>query len=136
MKIFLSYFFVQNSKNLLSRLKSKKIFTIKKVSKFDFKQYRLFKFSKSPILKLSGVLHTFEGGGPISAIGKLPFCQENLPRTMPFQYCRVRSLNPHKYLKIKMYELSSSLPVMRCSTIHHTLLVIVIELLNSQKVEN
>ena len=51
------------------------------------------------------------------------FCQENLPRTMPFQYCRVRSLNPHKYLKIKMYELSSSLPVMRCSTIHHTLLV-------------
>ena len=52
------------------------------------------------------------------------FCQENLPRTMPFQYCRVRSLNPHKYLKIKMYELSSSLPVMRCSTIHHTLLVI------------
>ena len=54
------------------------------------------------------------------------FCQENLPRTMPFQYCRVRSLNPHKYLKIKMYELSSSLPVMRCSTIHHTLLVCII----------
>ena len=53
------------------------------------------------------------------------FCQENLPRTMPFQYCRVRSLNPHKYLKIKMYELSSSLPVMRCSRIHHTLLVYV-----------
>ena len=37
------------------------------------------------------------------------------------QYCWVRALNPHKYLK--MYELSSSLLVMRCSTIHHTLLV-------------
>ena len=37
-----------------------KIFMSKKVSKFDFKQYRLLKFSKSPILKLSGVLHTFD----------------------------------------------------------------------------
>ena len=63
--------------------KIEKKFTNKKVSKFDLKQYRLLKFQKRPILKLSGVLHTFEGGGPISAIGKLPFGQENLPRTMP-----------------------------------------------------
>ena len=33
----------------------------KKDSKFDFKQYRLLKFSKSPKLKLSGVLHTLTG---------------------------------------------------------------------------
>ena len=44
----------------------------KKDSKFDFKQFRLLKFSKSPILKLSGVLHTFGGRGPISAIGMDP----------------------------------------------------------------
>ena len=52
------------------------------------------------------------------------FRRENLPRTMPFHYCGVRSLNPHKYLQIKINELSSSFQVMRCSTIHHTLLVI------------
>ena len=39
------------------------------------------------------------------------------------QYGRVRALNPHQYMKSKMYEPSSSLPMMRCSTIHHTLLV-------------
>ena len=51
------------------------MFTYKKVSNYDFKQYRLLKFSKSPKLKLSGVLHTFffGGGSLISAIGKLPF---------------------------------------------------------------
>ena len=77
LKIFLSYFFGQNSKNLLSRLKSKKNFTMRKVYKFDFKQYRLLKFSKSPILKLSGVLHTFEGGdGRGVPSRRLGNCQE------------------------------------------------------------
>ena len=60
---FSKLFFCAKLKKSTFSVEIEKIFTIKKVSKFDFKQYRLFKFSKSPILKLSGVLHTFEGWG-------------------------------------------------------------------------
>ena len=49
---FSKFSFFAKLKNRLSSFEIEKIFINKIVSKFNFKQYRLLKFSKSPILKL------------------------------------------------------------------------------------